>query len=127
MKTIKTKSPTIASKPAPETPVASLSPAAPARKRNGKATATAASVLPAEISQAAPAPAATVAATEAKPVPAAPRAALQSAPPCEITSDLIAARAYDIWEQQGRPAGREKANWLLAESQLKEERLVSRA
>jgi len=39
----------------------------------------------------------------------------------EITTDLIAARAYTIWEQQGRPHGNEMQNWLLAESQLKHE------
>lgn len=39
----------------------------------------------------------------------------------EITTDLIAQRAYIIWEQQGRPSGNDLANWLLAESQLKEE------
>lgn len=44
-----------------------------------------------------------------------------TAPRREITSDLIAARAYVIWEQQGRPHGRDLANWLLAESQLKQE------
>jgi len=39
----------------------------------------------------------------------------------EITSDLIAVRAYIIWEQQGRPQGHDVANWLLAERQLKQE------
>jgi hypothetical protein len=43
------------------------------------------------------------------------------APRREITSDLIATRAYIIWEEQGRPHGRDVANWLLAESQLKQE------
>ena len=43
------------------------------------------------------------------------------APRREITSDLIAERAYIIWEQQGRPPGHDVANWLLAESQLKQE------
>ena len=39
----------------------------------------------------------------------------------EITNDLIAARAYILWEKQGRPHGHDVANWLLAESQLKQE------
>lgn len=39
----------------------------------------------------------------------------------EITSDIIAARAYTIWEQQGRPNGNDLAHWLLAERQLKQE------
>lgn len=38
-----------------------------------------------------------------------------------ITSDLIAARAYNIWEQQGRPPGNDLQNWLLAEQQLQDE------
>ncbi len=36
-----------------------------------------------------------------------------------ITSEDIARRAYAIWEKQGRPAGKEKENWLQAELQLK--------
>jgi hypothetical protein len=39
----------------------------------------------------------------------------------EITTDLIAQRAYIIWEQQGRPHGHDLANWFLAEDQLKRE------
>jgi hypothetical protein len=50
-----------------------------------------------------------------------PAAAAVAAPRREITTELIAARAYIIWEQQGRPHGRDMANWLLAESQLKQE------
>jgi hypothetical protein len=54
--------------------------------------------------------------------PPTPNAAVRLQPSKrEITPDLIAARAYTIWEQQGRPQGRDVANWLLAESQLKEE------
>lgn len=45
--------------------------------------------------------------------------------PRDISSDMIAARAYIIWEQQGRPQGRDVANWLLAESQLKQEHSFS--
>lgn len=43
------------------------------------------------------------------------------APRREITSELIAVRAYILWEQQGRPQGNDVQNWLLAESQLKQE------
>jgi hypothetical protein len=32
--------------------------------------------------------------------------------------DVIAARAYQIWEQNGRPAGREVEFWLQAEQSL---------
>jgi hypothetical protein len=39
----------------------------------------------------------------------------------EITSELIAARAYFLWKEQGCPQGNDQANWLLAESQLKQE------
>jgi H+-transporting ATPase len=53
--------------------------------------------------------------------PAAPASAPAAVPHRKITSDLIAARAYTIWEQQGRPANREVENWLLAERQLKQE------
>lgn len=72
--------------------------APPERKRAPKATAKA--------------PAAPVTAPAKTPAPRPTR---------EITTDLIAARAYILWEQQGRPHGRDVANWLLAESQLKEE------
>jgi hypothetical protein len=54
-------------------------------------------------------------------VPATPMERVQATPQREITSELIAARAYHIWEKQGRPPGRDLANWLLAESQLKQE------
>jgi hypothetical protein len=48
------------------------------------------------------------------------------APQLEITNESIAARAYIIWEKQGRPHGHDVANWLLAESQLKQEMLTAR-
>jgi len=48
-------------------------------------------------------------------------AKLAAAPNGQLSSELIAVRAYIIWEQQGRPQGSDVANWLLAESQLKEE------
>jgi len=52
---------------------------------------------------------------------AAPKPAAVAAPASapRITAELIARRAYFIWEQQGRPAGREREHWLLAEQQLK--------
>jgi hypothetical protein len=50
-----------------------------------------------------------------------PAKAVPSVPALEITSDQIARRAYFIWEQQGRPAGKEREHWMLAEQQLKAE------
>lgn len=43
----------------------------------------------------------------------------------QITSDLIAVRAYSIWEQEGRPQGHDVANWLLAEKQLRQEQSLT--
>jgi hypothetical protein len=80
----------------------------PAKKRTAKVAAVAQAKAPIAPA-AAPAPAKRPAAST--PVPARRT----------ITSEVIAARAYTIWEQQGRPQGREVENWLLAESQLKEE------
>jgi hypothetical protein len=37
-----------------------------------------------------------------------------------ITPDLIASRAYTLWEQAGRPPGRDVEYWLKAEAQLKQ-------
>jgi len=37
----------------------------------------------------------------------------------EITSESIASRAYSLWEQQGRPHGKDLELWLQAEKQLK--------
>jgi Protein of unknown function (DUF2934) len=36
--------------------------------------------------------------------------------------DKVRARAYEIWEQHGRPAGRDEEFWLQAESELKDSR-----
>jgi hypothetical protein len=60
---------------------------------------------------------------EAKTVKTSVKAPLapMTAPRREITSDLIAQRAYVLWEQQGRPQGHDVANWLLAEKLLKQE------
>jgi hypothetical protein len=38
-----------------------------------------------------------------------------------MDSDLtpqILRRAYEIWEHEGRPHGRDKAHWFLAEAEL---------
>ena len=43
----------------------------------------------------------------------------------EISTDMIAMRAYDIWVQEGCPQGHDVANWLMAESQLKLEHSFS--
>ena len=35
-----------------------------------------------------------------------------------INQDLIMKRAYEIWEQSGRPHGLDKEHWLQAEREL---------
>jgi len=37
----------------------------------------------------------------------------------KIAQNEIAARAYQIWESHGRPAGRELEHWLQAEKELR--------
>jgi len=37
------------------------------------------------------------------------------------TDEEIAARAFAIWEKQGRPEGQQMDNWLQAERELTEE------
>ncbi|MCX6894319.1 MAG: DUF2934 domain-containing protein [Verrucomicrobia bacterium] len=67
---------------------------------------------------AAPAPKAkTPAAKPAK--TSAPKPVAAAAPAPRITAELIARRAYFIWEQAGRPTGKEREHWLLAEQELK--------
>jgi len=39
--------------------------------------------------------------------------------PERITDDMIADRAYEIWEQAGKPEGVELINWRQAEQELK--------
>ena len=78
----------------------------------------AAVTTPAAKAPAAPVPARVTAGTT--PAPKAP-ATTAPAPRREVTSEIIAARAYTIWEQKGRPQGNDLENWLLAESQLKRE------
>ena len=38
----------------------------------------------------------------------------------EITTELVASRAYILWDKAGRPQGRDVEYWLQAESQLKQ-------
>ena len=40
-----------------------------------------------------------------------------------ISYEDISRRAYEIWEEQGRPAGREMENWLTAEQELRSKNL----
>jgi hypothetical protein len=40
-----------------------------------------------------------------------------------ITHAEISARARAIWEQEGRPEGRDKEHWLQAEAELRQESL----
>jgi hypothetical protein len=34
------------------------------------------------------------------------------------THDLVARRAYEIWQAQGRPHGQDKEHWLAAEKEV---------
>ena len=45
----------------------------------------------------------------------------KSAAPVTLTYDMIADRAYVIWETTGCVSGRDMENWRLAEAQLKAE------
>ena len=38
------------------------------------------------------------------------------------THEEIACRAHDLWENEGRPEGRELEHWLQAESQIQQGR-----
>ena len=40
------------------------------------------------------------------------------------TSHRISELAYELWEEQGRPTGRDKENWFEAERLLHSERLL---
>ena len=60
----------------------------------------------------------------AKPVKSAkPVKAVAKAAPArrEITTNCVASRAYILWEQAGRPQGRDVEYWLQAESQIKQD------
>jgi hypothetical protein len=39
-----------------------------------------------------------------------------------MTSETISARAYELWEKEGRPDGRDWAHWLEAERMLTQQR-----
>ena len=41
--------------------------------------------------------------------------------------DLIAKRAYQIWQQEGCPSGREEEHWLRAEQELAQPRKAAAA
>lgn len=43
------------------------------------------------------------------------------------TKELIAERAYALWEAEGFPEGRDQEFWLLAEHQLREQGLLGAA
>lgn len=38
-----------------------------------------------------------------------------------MTSQAISARAYELWEKEGRPDGRDLAHWLEAERILQQQ------
>ena len=57
------------------------------------------------------------AATAEAPAPARRRKRKSAA----IDDQMIAARAYTIWQARGCPQGQEQANWHEAEQQLREE------
>ncbi len=58
-----------------------------------------------------------------KAVKATPAAARAAAPKPNgasrrPTTDQVARRAYEIWEAEGRPGGREREHWVRAEADL---------
>ncbi len=65
--------------------------------------------MPAPVADLQPEPA-----TELPTEPATPPAAME-----EIPRDKIAALAYEIWVEKGRPPGTEMQNWLEAETELR--------
>lgn len=42
-----------------------------------------------------------------------------------ITYQEIAQRAYEIWEREGKPVGKDEEHWLLAEEELRQQGLKS--
>lgn len=38
-----------------------------------------------------------------------------------LTYEAIAKRAFEIWEREGRPGGRDQQHWFLAERELRQE------
>ena len=97
-------------KPKPSRTAALVKVAAPKAKAKAKAKAKVkAKPRPAKaVKASAPKPRAT------KPAPAAARVSFP-----RITTEQIASRAYFIWEQHGRPSGREGEHWQMAEQQLR--------
>ncbi len=93
-------------KPKPSRTAALVKVAAPKAKAKAKVKA---KTRPAKaVKASAPKPRAT------KPAPAAARVSFP-----RITAEQIASRAYFIWEQHGRPSGREGEHWQMAEQQLR--------
>lgn len=43
-----------------------------------------------------------------------------AAPRQPVTTEIIAARAYSLWEKDGRPHGRDMDYWLRAETELQQ-------
>jgi Asp-tRNA(Asn)/Glu-tRNA(Gln) amidotransferase B subunit len=39
-----------------------------------------------------------------------------------LAGDAIAKRAYELWEQAGKPAGQETEHWLQAEAEIMQRR-----
>ena len=44
-----------------------------------------------------------------------------------ITDNAIRVRSYLIWEREGRPQGRSAEHWILAEAELADKSIKSRA
>ncbi len=61
--------------------------------------------------------------TRTAPRPQAERR-VEAAPPARATRqpshDAVARRAFELWEQEGRPPGRDREHWLQAEAELRE-------
>lgn len=63
----------------------------------------------------------TVAPKPVKAKKAAPSKVVRREIATTITTEIIAARAYTLWEKDGRPHGRDVQYWLQAEQQLKKD------
>jgi hypothetical protein len=63
---------------------------------------------------------------EPTPEPTIENGSTQSAPtrPVDLPDELVAARAYEIWQRRGSPTGQDTSvDWLAAKSELEQERL----
>lgn len=59
-----------------------------------------------------------------QPPPAAPMIVeLPVSPAASLPEELIAARAYEIWERRGRRPGEAERDWFAAQKELEQERL----